>query len=142
VRKVLLRFYTSLCLSCFTSFYTRSFRHHKTAGDAMIYAHVTNYLMHMIETTDMECALSETRQFYTGNKDSEPMASIFDEYVDKARSDELLSGHGKADTIEAMLSWTRTATLSADTQQRKKLHDLHLAIVLAMIKRGDIARVT
>eukprot|EP00953_Heterococcus_sp_UTEX-ZZ885_P031870 16681-Heterococcus_DN1.PRE.1 len=119
-----------------------SFRHHKTAGDAMIYAHVTNYLMHMIETTDMECALSETRQFYTGNKDSEPMACIFDEYVDKARSDELLSGHGKADTIEAMLSWTRTATLSADTQQRKKLHALHLAIVLAIIKRGDIARVS
>jgi hypothetical protein len=108
----------------------------------MIYAHVTNYLMHMIETTDMECALSETRQFYTGNEDSEPMASIFDEYVDKARSDELLSGHGNADTIEAMLSWTRTATLSTDTLQRKKLHALHLAIILAIIKRGDIARVS
>jgi hypothetical protein len=108
----------------------------------MIYAHVTNYLMHMIETTDMEGSLSEMRKLYTGNKNTEPMACIFDEFVEKARSDELLSGHAKTDTIEAMLSWTRTATLGAETLQRKKLHALHVAIVLAIIKRGDSARVS
>jgi hypothetical protein len=106
----------------------------------MVFAHITNYLMHMIETHDIVGTLHEMRTYYTGNKDNEPMACIFDEYVDKAITDDLLSGHGKADTIEALLSWTRTATLGASKEQRKKLHALHFAIVVAIIKRGDAAR--
>jgi hypothetical protein len=124
------------------SCYIRSFRHHKTAGDAMVFAHATNYLMHMIEATNIEGTLHDMRKFYTGNKDSEPMACIFDECVEKARTDELLSGHGKADTIEALLSWTRTATGGATKPQRKRLSKLHFAVVVAIIKKGDIARGT